>query len=280
MRAVAREAVAVLQSGDADAELFGRFLSLNDQRKRVVAAAQASGTPAVRTFSESAKRTRGRVYRVLWSALLVIGLTAALTTAVMLGPPGRRNAFVSADLAVAVAIPAAATAVAVLFIALLLRAPDARTARGAETIAIVVGVPVVGILVLRAVVGVSDERGFASGTLRWWIPAMVVVALVLFGITVRSDRVRRAGEGRPFSKRPVASPSVDRTDLRRTAEDLAASRTTRATRELWNIRLANLARRSIPSETVAQARTMTPAAWLAWLYYDGEIDVSGVMPRR
>lgn len=280
VRAVAREAVAVLHSGGADAQLFGRFRSLNDRRRRLVAAAQASESPAVQAASVSPKGPEGGAYRVLWATLLTIGLTAALTAAVMLGPAGRKNTFVSADLAVSVAIPAAAVAIAVLLIALLLRVPDARNAAGAETMVILVGVPVLGILVFRVITGVSDERGFASETLLWWIPAMVVISLLLIGIAVRSDGARREGGRRSVPKRGVASSSVDRNELRRTAESLATSPTTRAIREDWSARLTALAGRSIPPETIAQARTMTPTAWLAWLCYDGEIDVSGVIPRR
>ncbi|WP_146008176.1 hypothetical protein [Microbacterium aurantiacum] len=226
------------------------------------------------------RRPEGGAYRVLWATLLAVGLTAALTAAVMLGPAGRKNTFVSADLAVAVAIPAAAVAIAILLVALLLRVPDARKAAGAETMAVLVGVPVLGILVFRVVAGVSDERGFASETLLWWIPAMVVITLLLLGIAVRNDVVRRSEARNPVSRRPVMASSVDRDELRRAAESLAALPTTSATREHWNASLTTLERRDLPSETIAQARAMTPAAWLAWICYDGEIDVSGVMPRR
>jgi len=48
----------------------------------------------------------------------------------------------------------------------------------------------------------------------------------------------------------------------------------------WQRRLDRLAEKDTSSATIAQARTMTPAAWLAWLGYDGEIEIRSVLPRR
>jgi len=47
----------------------------------------------------------------------------------------------------------------------------------------------------------------------------------------------------------------------------------------WTRRLDALAAAGIDAATVAQARTLAPAAWVAWLAYDGEIDIAGVIPR-
>jgi len=47
----------------------------------------------------------------------------------------------------------------------------------------------------------------------------------------------------------------------------------------WQRRLDRLAEKGASSATIAQARTMTPSAWLAWLGYDGEIEIRSVLPR-
>lgn len=55
----------------------------------------------------------------------------------------------------------------------------------------------------------------------------------------------------------------------------------RVYRVLWSVVVGidGLARRGIAPACLAQARAMTPAAWLAWMAYDGERDLRGIVPR-
>lgn len=47
----------------------------------------------------------------------------------------------------------------------------------------------------------------------------------------------------------------------------------------WQDRLDALQTRGVDAAAVRQARTMTPASWLVWLAYDGEIGISDVIRR-
>lgn len=275
VRAVAREAVTILQEQGGGGAFFDELRTLNEGRRRTVAAMR---TPPSGTAIVAPEPTAGRAHRVVWGALLTLGLIAALTAAVMLGPAGRKNAFLSADLAAAVSLPAVIVAIAALLLALVIRPPDGGSARTGETMAVLVGIPVFGILVFRLIAGVGDGRGFSAATLAWWVPASAVVVLLLIGIVVRCDGVRRSADARAPRPRATAMSKDAVTPQRRTAERLAATAVSKEARQLWGERLAALAGRGIPRETVAQAESMTPAAWLAWFCYDGEIDVSQVIP--
>lgn len=80
-----------------------------------------------------------------------------------------------------------------------------------------------------------------------------------------------------------AAPAERRDDalreLRRIAERLAVTKASAAMQQDWQRRLDRLAEKGASSATIAQARTMTPSAWLAWLGYDGEIEIRSVLPR-
>lgn len=69
--------------------------------------------------------------------------------------------------------------------------PDQKSARTGETVAVLVGMICGGILVFRLVVGGSDDRGFDQQDLAAWLPMTAVSVLLIIGIAVRSDLVRR-----------------------------------------------------------------------------------------
>lgn len=134
--------------------------------------------------------------RVLWGVLLGIGLTAALVSAVMLGPADRRNAYTDPALAISVALIAGTIAIPALLIVLMLRVPDLTSARTGETLAVLVGMVCIAILVFRLAVGTGDDRGFVDGDLGLWLPMNAVAVLLIAGIAIRSDLVRRRAIGR------------------------------------------------------------------------------------
>lgn len=45
----------------------------------------------------------------------------------------------------------------------------------------------------------------------------------------------------------------------------------------WHGRLERLERQGVDPRTTAQARTMTPAAWLVHTFDDGDRDVTGIL---
>lgn len=135
----------------------------------------------------------GTFHRAVWGVLLGIGLVAALVQAVMLGPADRKNAFMDPALALAVALVAGMVAIPVLVTVLILRVPDPESARTGETLAVLVGIVCVGILGFRLAVGVGDTRGFGDQDLVAWIPMAGASVLLIIGIVVRSDAVRRRG---------------------------------------------------------------------------------------
>ncbi|MFE6736620.1 hypothetical protein [Microbacterium sp. NPDC057650] len=277
VRAVAREAVDLLRRAQGSAALFGGLWNLHHSRRRFLASARtAEQLPAP---DAAGGRHSGRTYRVIWGILLGIGLAGAVAAASMLGPPDRKNRYTDVDSAFVVAVVGAAVALLFLLVVLLLRVPDPRAAEGAEMVAVVTGILCVVILAFRLVAGTGDGRGFGTDDLAIWIPMMTGIVLLLGGIALRCDPVRR--QARPPHPVRASAPSAKAgEELRRRAEHLAVSvRSDAAADAEWMTRLDVLAIRGIDAESVAQARTMTPAAWLAWLAYDGEIDMSGVVPR-
>lgn len=271
------EAVKALRADPQSASaLFSRLWKLHLRRARFVARA---GAQPVATAASSPERESGTAYRVIWGVLLGIGLVAALTQAVMLGPADRRNSFTDPGTALSVALVAGAIALPLLLIVLVLRVPDQKSARTGETVAVLVGLICAGILVFRLVVGGGDGRGFDQQDLAAWLPMTAVSVLLILGITVRCDLVRRRSAA-PASA-GSAGPQADSVrEMRREAEWAASSaRQDAPAKADWLARLDQLGERGVDATSVAQARTMTPAAWLTWLAYDGEIEIAGVIPR-
>lgn len=278
VKAVAREAVQVLRAQpQAASALFSRLWNLHQRRRRFVSAAATRSAGAAALPVAPVVSVRG--YRTLWGWLLGIGLTAALTAAVMLGPPGRKNAYMDPELAMSTALIAGAVAIPVLLIAFLLRVPDVQSARVGETSSVLVGLLCVAMLAIRLVLGTGDDRWFTAEDLAIWLPMTAVIALLIAGVTIRSDLVRRRDAAPSTGARASVDPG-DLRQMRRDAEWAAASSSPTATDKAeWSRRLDALASAGIDATTIAQARTLAPAAWVAWLAYDGEIDIAGVIPR-
>ncbi len=275
--AVAKEAVEVLRAQpQAASALFSRLWNLHQRRRRFVS---ASAAPAIAVAAAPARARSSAGYRAVWGTLLGLGLTAALTSAVMLGPSDRRNAFMNPELAMSTAVIAGAIAIPVLLITLLLKVPDVRSARIGETFSVLVGLLCVAMLVVRLILGTGDDRGFTPDDLAIWLPMTAVIALLIAGVAIRSDLVRR----QDAALTPRARTSVDPGDLRQMRRDAewaaSSSSPTPSDKAEWSRRLDTLASAGIDATTIAQARTLAPAAWVAWLAYDGEIDIGGVIPR-
>lgn len=137
-----------------------------------------------------------------------------------------------------------------------------------------------GILVYRLVVGVDDRRGFATTDLRWWIPWTAGILLLLIIVALRGEFARRRGTGAPAPENAALGRDDVLRELRGTAERIAATKSSTAVQQDWQSKLDRLGEREVSSVTVSQAKSMTAAAWLAWLGYDGEIEVRSVLPRR
>lgn len=270
--AVARAAARVIRPDrDARRALFPQLVGLHHDRRRLLASESNPPPPG--------RSTSARLRSAIWGALLGSGLVAALTAAVMLGPPGRKNAYSSADLAMAVAVPAATIAIPLLLLVLFLPVPRGEAARYGTVTTVTVAVVVAGILVFRFLVGTGDSRGFSPEQVAAWLRLTAVILLVLVALSWRLDVARRRGAG-DTAPRPGVVPGTAR-HLRRTAERLADIRSDRTAeaRSDWSRRLARLEKTGVDPGTVEQARTMSPAAWLTWTFYDGEIDVTDVLPK-
>lgn len=198
----------------------------------------------------------------------------------MLGPPGRKNAYMDPELVMSTALIAGAVAIPVLLIAFLLRVPDVQSARVGETSSVLVGMLCVAMLAIRLVLGTGDDRGFTPEDLAIWLPMTAVIVLLIAGVAIRSDLVRRQDAGPSTGARASVDPG-DLRQMRRDAEWAASSSSSRTPTDKaeWSRRLDALASAGIDDATIAQARTLRPAAWVAWLAYDGEIDIAGVIPR-
>lgn len=277
VREIGTEATKVLRTDpQASSALFSRLWKLHLRRARFVT--RAGAQPASAAASSPAHES-GTAYRVIWGVLLGVGLTAALVQAVMLGPADRRNSFTDPSTALSVALVAGVIALPVLLVVLALRVPDPKSGRTGETVAVLVGLICAGILVFRLLIGSGDGRGFDQQDLAVWLPMNAVSVLLIFGIAVRSDLARRRSVG-PASARPAGPQTDSVREMRREAEWAASSaRPDASTKSDWLARLDQLSDRGVDAASVAQARTMTPAAWLTWLAYDGEIDITGVVPR-
>ncbi|MFK0402258.1 hypothetical protein ACIQTT_08020 [Microbacterium sp. NPDC090225] len=275
--AVAKEAVEVLRAQpQAASALFSRLWNLHQRRRRFVS---ASAAPAIAAATAPARARSSAGYRAVWGTLLGLGLTAALTSAVMLGPSDRRNAFMNPELAMSTAVIAGAIAIPVLLITLLLKVPDVRSARIGETFSVLVGLLCVAMLVVRLILGTGDDRGFTPDDLAIWLPMTAVIALLIAGVAIRSDLVRRQDAAPSTGARTSVDPG-DLRQMRRDAEWAASSSSPTPTDKAeWSRRLDALASAGIDATTIAQARTLAPAAWVAWLAYDGELDIAGVIPR-
>lgn len=275
--AVAKEAVEVLRAQpQAASALFSRLWNLHQRRRRFVS---ASAAPAIAVAAAPARARSSAGYRAVWGTLLGLGLTAALTSAVMLGPSDRRNAFMNPELAMSTAVIAGAIAIPVLLITLLLKVPDVRSARIGETFSVLVGLLCVAMLVVRLILGTGDDRGFTPDDLAIWLPMTAVIALLIAGVAIRSDLVRRQ-DAAPSTGAQTSVDPGDLRQMRRDAEWAASSSSPTPTDKAeWSRRLDTLASAGIDATTIAQARTLAPAAWVAWLAYDGEIDIAGVIPR-
>jgi len=130
---------------------------------------------------------------VCWWVLLVVALSAQLVGGAMLGPPGRKNRYIDAELAVAVAQPAALVALGVLVALAVMPIPTRAAERGAQVLTVLVAGLLLLLLIYRLWTGAADDRGFDPESLAGVAPLLwagLVPAGVLIG---RLERVRRMG---------------------------------------------------------------------------------------
>lgn len=275
LRAIAREAVGTL---GADSGHYPALWALHRRRRRFIASSAWRPAPQPQPAERRTVRLT-RAYRAVWGTVLGAGLLAALVLVLQFDAEHRKNRFVSAEQAVTLAQIAAPIALVALGIGLLLRVPGVVDAEVVEVLASLVGLLALGMLVFRFGVGAGDGRGFTEDDVAWWIPVSALVLLLLIGIVVRCDVARRrANPWKPPRGSAGAGHRVLR-ELRRTAARLAGIDIDTEQAIEWSARLDVLDKRGIDADAVAQAREMTPIAWLAWMSYDGELEISGVVPR-
>lgn len=231
--------------------------------------------------------TRASAWTVVWGVLLGVALGAALLSFASFGPSGRKNRFIDPETAVAVGMPALWIALAAALVVLVVPVPRGQAARVGTGTTVIVGIMLAAILGFRLVFGGSDDRGFTESQLVPWLGGGAALLLVLGLLAWRLDRRRRALRGvrEPQVRRDRRLRRDEGRRLRRRAVELAAkdpgsapARTALA--EDWTGRLDRLARQGVNADTVAQARTLTPVAWLAWTYYDGDLDTDDITPAR
>ncbi|MBO1741459.1 hypothetical protein [Leifsonia sp. TF02-11] len=280
VRAVGREAVQALKGADSAPALFGAVAELHGRRRQQVVARAASARSAQVLAAPGRAAAPARAWRVIWAALVTTGLLAALLLVIEFGPTDRKNAFSDPQLSATIALVAGAVAGMVLLIVALVPIPDARSGVVGGLSAALIALIAAGILIYRLIVGTGDRRGFSAEDLRWWIPLVAAILVLLVVVAVRGGLARRRGPAVPDAR---PAPSGGRDDglreLRRTAERLAATASPAAVQQDWRTRLDRLAASGASAETIAQAETLTPAAWLAWMGYDGEIEIRSVLPR-
>lgn len=225
-----------------------------------------------------------RWWRWLWWTLLSLSLIGVCTAVAMFGPPGRKNRFIDPELAAGVAVPAFGIALVIGVLLLMLPLPSGARVRDGAAVAFVLSIFVGLAIGYRLLAGVSDTRGFTVEQLNVWFIGAVPLLLVLLAFAWRA---RRFGRYEP-SESIETNSNRARTgrSLRRRAIQLAGMTPAVVTERAevgqeWTARLDRLAdRRGVPHNTLAQARELGPIGWLAWTHYDGEIDVSGIRPRR
>lgn len=266
--AVARAAVRTLRRDRTTRRgLYPRLAAHHAARRRLAQTPAPPGSPFAR-----------RVGLALWWLLYGAGLVAVLAAAALAGPPGRKTTYLRAEDAMPVATTAAVVGVVLLGVVLVLRTPrGGGTPLAATTLGVTTGGLVLLLVGYRLVVGTGDDRGVTADQLRTWSPPAVLAILALVAVTVRVDRTRRRT---PEEVPAGASRRDQERHLRRRAAELATTAPARPAAEVaaeWHGRLDRLERQGVDPRTTAQARTMTPAAWLVHTFDDGDRDVTGIL---
>ncbi|PSL38296.1 hypothetical protein CLV49_1915 [Labedella gwakjiensis] len=133
-----------------------------------------------------------KAYAGLWGSMFGVFLLAAVTSAAMLGPPGRRNRYLDAELAEAIGGPATVAGLAIGLLVVLLPLPKRRSfASATETCAIVVLILTSSVVAYRAIVGANDSRDLDPGTLNLWLLGAAGILVLLIVVAIRADRARR-----------------------------------------------------------------------------------------
>lgn len=279
--AVARAAArAVTEHEDLRREVFPAMSGLRRDRRAYLDAEVTARPPEPRVTGASA-------WRFVWGALLTVALSATTVSLAMFGPSGRKNRFIDPELAVGAGMPALWIALAAGLVVLIVPIPRGQAARLGTVVTVLVGLMLAAVYGFRLVFGVADDRGFSEAQLVPWLVGGAALLLVLGLLAWRLDRRRRAsrGERDPQVGLRRRMRREERRRLLKRATELAATQpgSAQARAELaddWAERLDRLAGQGVNPDTLAQARTLAPSAWLAWTYYDGDLDTDGIMPAR
>nr|WP_274637708.1 hypothetical protein [Microbacterium bovistercoris] len=265
--AVARRAWRVVA---ADREARGLLPALDQlgRQRRAYMAGFAAPTVAV-AGSETAAPKGRPASSTAWYVLLALGLLAATVSAALAGPVMKR---VTLEAATAVPVIFATLIAAVVLLAVALPAWLHRRPRstGALTMVVVVGLIMVAVVIYRFVIGpAGGTTDFTGSQLAWWHAGAIVVVLEL---AVLALLVRPARDAAPNADAGRLRDQGRR--LRADAARLARTDASDAVGREWARELDTLA--DVPAATRTQAQELGPVAWLAWTFYDGELDVSAV----
>ncbi|WP_163542899.1 hypothetical protein [Occultella kanbiaonis] len=229
-------------------------------------------------------RESAPTWKVTWGILFALAMVATIVATAAVGPAGRRNRYIDPEAAIALGLPALAVAAAVTVVLLLVPIPT-RAERVGTVICVTVAIMLALVLGFRGLIGSADGRGFTAQQIGPWLVGAAVLLLLLLGLTARFGRRRRRAPGRP----PPRQPRRDARDRARHRLEFAARTAdlepeSTAERELvnrdWHDRLDRLAERGTDPDLLAQARALGPVAWLAWTFYDDQLNVAGILPDR
>lgn len=274
--AVAHEAQRVCAGDEA---LSVALMSLSRARKdsNRAWAATDSGAPAADSSGPAAERGG-----TAWAVALGVGLLGAVIFAIAFAPAHRGATMASPDVAQMAMRIGIAPAVLGLLIARVTDAsvPHARLNTG-SMLSATFGLLLVGAFGYRLVVGTS-RTGLSVGTLTVWMIIVAALATTLFLLAMRWRKRSRAAEEVSHS-RPHGSARV--TDENRRlltyTHDLASGAAPwgrdAVEAESWAASVVRL--NHMGPETIAQAKSLGPRAWLVWAVYDARVDVSSLRLR-
>jgi hypothetical protein len=206
---------------------------------------------------------------ILWSVLLGLALLAATVSAALAGPVLKRVTL-EPDAAIPVVLAAILAAVVLLAVTAVGWLRRRHRSAQALTLVVVVLLIVVAVAVYRLVIGpVGGTTDFTAGQLGWWFFGAVVAILELGLLALL---VRPLGDGQ--ERDPGAQTRARGRRLRADAAGLAGQDVPSEVTQAWETDLDAIA--GVPDATREQARRLGPVAWLAWTFYDGELDVTAV----
>lgn len=280
--AVARAAATVIAPQRDLRRALGRELAHLHQGRREITSAASTRDQTQASPSVHVSTIGHRVWVATWCSLLSIGWVGSLLAIIGFGTPTSKNRFTDPDEAIAMATAGVLVSL-VLALLLVLPIPRGQASLAGTVVMATTAVLCATQVIYRLVVQDGDSRGFTADQVADWAPYAIGVLAVQLLLAARCNLVRRRQKipfgpslsepGTPPSRREQAR------HLRTTAHRLAAtpSQLSAAATADWGRQLDRLEQRGVHQDTIAQARTMAPHAWLVWVFYDGDLAVTDLL---